>query len=104
MSDFESRLKALEDAREAQDREQAILLKGQAELYQGQAEIREEQAALNTKIEAVRHETTERIQCELQLAWRAISCELQSMLTAEQMIRVQEVAKQCYIAATQTQV
>jgi hypothetical protein len=84
MSDFESRLKALEDAREAQDRENAVLLKGQAELYQGQAElyqgqaelyqgqakIREEQAALNTKIEAVRHATTERIQCELQLAWR----------------------------------
>ena len=108
MSDFESRLKALEDAREAQDLEHAVLLKGQAELYKGQEEIREEQAdlrkELNAKIEAVRHATAERIQCELQLAWRAISCELQSMLTAEQMINVHEVAKRCYIAANQTQV
>ena len=108
MSDFESRLKALEDAREAQDREhaallqgQAVLFQGQTELVQGQAELREEVKQLNAKIEVVRRATEERIQCELQLAWRTLSCELQCMLTAEQMMRVHEVAKRCYAAAMQ---
>ncbi len=99
MSDFESRLKALEEAREAQDREQASQRQEQASQRQEQAWVREEIQRLDAKIEGVRQATAERIQCELQYAWMAVSCELEGMLTIEQLSRVQEVAMKCYDVA-----
>jgi hypothetical protein len=100
MSDFESRLKELEDAREVQDRVIADLRKGQAELFKGQEELFKGQAEIREKVAAINTMIPELIQGELQLAWRAISCELQNMLTVEQMIRVHEVAMRCYVATT----
>ena len=106
MSDFESRLKALEEACEAQDREMASQRQEHASQRQVQASLRQEQASLreefqrlDAKIEVVRQATAERIQCELQYAWRAVSCELEGMLTAEQLSKVHDVAMRCYDVA-----
>ena len=99
MSDFESCLMALEEAREAQDHEQASQRQEQASQRREQASQREEIQRLDAKIEVVRQATAERIQYELQYAWRAVSCELEGMLTAEQLRRVQDVAMRCYDVA-----
>ena len=100
MSDFESRIKALEEACEAQDRELALQRQELAshcqEQRQVQAALRHEIQQLDAKIEVVRQATAERIRCELQYAWKAVSCELEGMLTAEQLSRVQDVCMSSY--------
>jgi uncharacterized coiled-coil protein SlyX len=95
MSDFETRIKALEEARAVQDQQMATLLQQQASQDQRQAQMRQEIQRLDAKIEAVQRETTERIRSELQVAWSVLSSELDGMLTAEQLSRVHDVARGC---------
>ena len=60
MSDFETRLKVLEDARDAHDREMALLRKEQASQREELASLREKIKKLDAKIEIVRQATVER--------------------------------------------
>ena len=82
MSDFERRLKELEQAREQQDHEQA--------------DVRREIQRLDKRIDDVRRDTPAQIQRELERAWGILACELREIITEEQLSRIRDVALRVY--------
>lgn len=88
MSDFEDRLKKLEQARDQQDEEMIAIRQEQSAIRQEQSAIRQEIQRMRMEIQVVREGTAHQVQRELARVWLAVSQELQGILNPNQLAHV----------------